>query len=142
MRTPKLNMSLRSSSGIPLICSGDIYAGVPITTPGCVSTMVNRGEPGGRSKSLAKPKSITFATIRSDHYVLRLNVAMYYSSLMGARECARHLDGYIYRVPGYHSALRHSSLQSFTLDKFSGNEMHGFELADFENGENVGMIQC
>ena len=37
--TPNANTSARASTGWPLICSGAMYAGVPISTPGCVANV-------------------------------------------------------------------------------------------------------
>ena len=35
--TPKLNTSVRASSSLPSVCSGDMYATVPSAAPGLVS---------------------------------------------------------------------------------------------------------
>jgi hypothetical protein len=76
-RTPREKMSVRWSSARPETCSGDMYAGVPITTPACVWAEVRVASPLELSPrtSFAKPKSriltrpswvtITLAGLRS-----------------------------------------------------------------------------
>ncbi len=57
-------MSLRASRGWPEACSGDMYAMVPMTTPGRVSpaVIVCAAAAGvARASSFASPKSASFA---------------------------------------------------------------------------------
>ena len=58
---PKLKMSERASTGSPRVCSGDMYAVVPGTSPGTVSAdAVFRSVPAN-AEVFAMPKSSTFA---------------------------------------------------------------------------------
>ena len=56
--TPSENTSLRPSSGRPTVCSGDMYAYLPFTTPGRVSSAL--------IAALAMPKSTSLVTPSND----------------------------------------------------------------------------
>src|SRR5215471_15373930 len=63
-------MSARLSTRLPLACSGDIYAAVPITAPATVAPRVTVGEFSGSKlaasgvslNAFANPKSSNFTT--------------------------------------------------------------------------------
>jgi len=58
-------MSARRSAGLPLACSGDMYAAVPRIVPAIVAAIESVGElrmfasAGSSSSAFAKPKSST-----------------------------------------------------------------------------------
>ncbi len=64
--TPNAQMSARRSTGLPLACSGDMYAAVPRMTPCIVATALSVGElrrsvsVGSSVRAFARPKSSTF----------------------------------------------------------------------------------
>ena len=59
MTTPNANWSERKSTSSPAACSGDMYSGVPMISPGSVLS-VARSPSSSTIDSLARPKSSTF----------------------------------------------------------------------------------
>ena len=60
--TPTAHRSLRPSSDLPLACSGDMYAGVPLTSSDAVALLALR--------AFAIPKSETFTAPCHDRRTL------------------------------------------------------------------------
>ena len=57
---PKLNKSLRASTASPCACSGDIYCGVPATSPGRVISTSSTAR--ARPKSVIRTRSTPFSS--------------------------------------------------------------------------------
>ena len=90
MSTPNANTSARASARSPFNCSGDIYAGVPMTDPEAsrepsVPARTNRGV-RGRSRELDR-------AVPGPHDVLRLEIAVDDTTAMGVSERVRELHG-------------------------------------------------
>lgn len=69
-------------------------------------------------------------------------VAMDYSRRVCRCQRARCLNCYFENLGEFERAIADALSQSFTIDEFGGNKMDSVRLANFENRENVRMIQC
>src|SRR5882724_7169391 len=91
---------------------------------------------------LCNPKVEHFhVSVRPEHDVLRLDVTMNNSRLMGGSERTGHLDSDISSFTDLHSSAHQTLTQRLTFDQFAGDVMNRVILADLVNGQDVWMIE-
>ena len=98
---PKEKTSLRASAGWPRTCSGDMYATVPSSVPGCVSSVRSAGCGGSRLGLQAGQAEIEdlHAAVGGQEDVLRLDVAVDDALGVGGGQPVGDRRGDFHRLP-------------------------------------------
>src|SRR5215471_20277557 len=81
-------------------------------------------------------------TIRTQHYVLGLYVAMCDACLVCGRQGARYLPCQIESLGQIHLSICHPLSQCTAFDILRRDEVRAFYLLDIENSKDVRMIEC
>ncbi len=142
---PKLKISERWSTGSPRICSGDIYAAVPITDPAdvCVAVRVSECAPAAAGCGLFRQTEIEDlgASIARQHDVFRLQIAMHDAGRVRRREGRGDLPGEIEQPAQRQGPALENLAQRFALDQFRDNESEAILFADIVNRDDIRMIE-
>src|SRR6266542_631701 len=80
-------------------------------------------------------------SVRSEHDVLRLDVAMDNACFVGGGECTRYLDRDVDRFTDLDSPTHQTLTQCFAFDQFAGYVMSCVILTDFVNRQDIWMIE-
>src|SRR4030095_4135599 len=75
------------------------------------------------------------------HYVLGFDIAMGYAGGVRGGEGACDLNRDIADIEGRQSPGTHAAAQRLPLDKLSRDEVNRLNLANFENGDQVWMVE-
>src|SRR6266446_2274015 len=91
---------------------------------------------------LRNPKVEHFrVSVRPEHDVLRLDVAMDNAGFVGGGERTRHLDRDVNSFTQLHSTAHQTLKQCLAFDQFTGYIMSRVILADLVNRQDVWMIE-
>ena len=123
---PKLNTSDRASSGLAAACSGDMYAGVPITSPATVL-----GRVGIRAREPCDTEveqlGVRTSALPNDHDIGRLQIAVKNAAFVRRVQCV----GNLARQP--HSFVSsHRTAERFPLEILE-DEVIGSDVVDLAN---------
>src|SRR5262249_30657954 len=81
-------------------------------------------------------------TVTAKHDVFGLDVAMNDSGFVGGYQRARDLSGHFERFAQLHRRALYPLAQRLPVNEFGDNEISALCLPDFENGDDVRMVEC